>query len=116
MSFEEFRNALASMAGTLEAEREALEEAERAAREVAEKEKSGRKPQQLERFARVHVSLILVDHRNKSESFLVSYSDNDIEAAKKIEDVLLHLAKLEKANSAWFAEHGDPYLGNPQLA
>jgi hypothetical protein len=115
-TLEAFRQDLADVAEGLEAERAAAEEAERAAREAAEKEHSGRKPKEIERFARVYVGPVLLDPRDKSQSFLVSHSEEDHVALMRIDRALARLDVLEKSSSAWFTEHGDPYLGDPRPA
>jgi len=107
MTLEKFRQELARVADTLEAERAAAEDAERTAREEAEKTKSGRKPQQLERFARVRVGEVLTDPRDKSESFLVSYSDEDQIASKRMDEARLPKARLEQVDRKWY-EGRDP--------
>lgn len=101
---EEIRHAIAATADKLETER--------ALAEAIEREKPENERVKLPRFARVYVGPVLIDPRDKTESFLVSYSDADQIASTRIDETLIRLAKLEKLNSAWFAEHGDPYLSD----
>ncbi|MDP2655423.1 MAG: hypothetical protein Q8P17_02625 [bacterium] len=95
-----------------------LEELQQAIAEVANELNATRDTKGSVQFARVHVGSVLIDPRDKTESFLVSYSDGDAEAVKCAVNVLEHateikqqrLARLEQTSSQWYFNKGDPCM------
>ena len=92
-----------------------LEELQQAISEAANKLNATRDATGPVQFARVHVGSVLIDPRDKTESFLVSYSDGDAEAVKCAVHVLEHaaeikrqrLARLEQTSGQWYFNKGD---------
>jgi hypothetical protein len=60
------------------------------------------------RFARVYAGPVLVDPRNGSKSFLVSYSETDPDAPEMIDTVLNGTAEQQECDRKWFNTR-DPY-------
>lgn len=92
-----------------------LEELQQGIREAANELNTTRDATGPVQFARVHVGSVLIDSRDKTESFLVSYSDGDTEAVKCAVNVLEHaaeikrqrLARLEQTSGQWYFNKGD---------
>lgn len=92
-----------------------LEELQQAIAEAANELNATRDSAGPVQFARVHVGSVLVDPRNGTESFLVSYSDGDAEAVKCAVNVLEHaaeikhqrLVRLEQTSGQWYFNKGD---------
>ena len=59
-------------------------------------------------FANVYVGPVLKTPRTKALSFLVSYSDKDLEAPELVVEALKRLADSERRNLWWYVRR-DPY-------
>ena len=100
MTLEELRDAMSAVADEVEKERTKAAEAARERKEP------------YITHARVYVGPVLIDPRNNSESFLVSYSDEDKEAPRRVDALLRAVGpqKPKRKRNKGRRQHGDPYL------